>query len=296
MQSARNVTKQDTSTRYALHVQPTKPFVKVFNITKNSSEQLNTGNYNTLRYTECKTQNTEMNNVPPVADLASETPDQINLPSVRTHTGKVFPLCTLCKKAFSSKEALIDHMVVHGQCSACNEMFVRSGDLNQHLKICHTEQKIHLRNICENFFSSGRDLSRHVLIHTKEKSHQCTICNKSFARKGYLHQHFLLHSKKPHQCNVCSKAFLKKVELQTHLLSHTGEKPFQCKVCDKRFARKAVLNRHLLLHEEKKGFQCTICGKAFRWKDDMKKHSWIQSDHKPFQCNVCDKGFIERKS
>ncbi|KAG7294837.1 hypothetical protein JYU34_022789 [Plutella xylostella] len=179
-------------------------------------------------------------------------------------------VCDTCKKTFTKKITLIEHMLIH------------------------TGEKPFQCDICKKSFNQIRNLKEHKLIHTGEKPFQCDICKKTFNRRRNLKSHRLLHTgKKPFQCEICKNLFSHRLTLKRHTLLHTGEKPFQCDICTNTFSRRCYLTSHKLLHTGEK-FQCDICKKTFRHKSTTKTHMLIHTGEKPFECDICTKSFTQR--
>ena len=213
------------------------------------------------------------------------TDEKLKVPSINTHTGESFYLCTVCKMAFSTFRIWAEHVLTHckqqvAKCIVCNEEFQQKRDLKKHL-LTHRSQNQHASEKKKAKKDKGKSKP---VIH-----YQCSLCNDIFTRKKQLEAHVSRHRERPYVCTVCGKAF----KLHNHLKSHENihSTKYQCTICGKLNSTNCHLEQHLLLHKENKGYACSVCGKTFRWKGDLKRHSWVHTDEKPFHCAVCNKGF-----
>ena len=223
--------------------------------------------------------------------------------TIVTHTGKEFHLCTMCNKAFPTKEDLGDHLEeTHGGhiCAVCKDVFKSEGLLKEH-QLTHCGMDPPSCFVCDKIFKTLQGLKTHLANAThlpklpKEKQcwqKECDVCGKTIFTK----HHFGIHMRKhrgefPYKCDTCGKAYADKRRLVDHIKAHNGVKPHQCTVCGKAFDTKSHLQQHMLVHEETKAHQCSICGKTSRFIHDFRKHLWLHSEQKPYQCIVCNKGF-----
>ncbi|GFY64614.1 hypothetical protein TNIN_641 [Trichonephila inaurata madagascariensis] len=134
-------------------------------------------------------------------------------------------LCHLCRKAFTTKSDLTEHLITHGY------------QLSEEVETTPSED------------SSEND----------SKPYPCEVCNKRFTSKGYLVKHAMLHiGEKPYSCDACDKSFSHKSNLQKHYLTHDPEKAkrYLCSECGKDFTSKAYLKKHNLIHLGQKPHVC----------------------------------------
>ncbi|XP_048479948.1 zinc finger protein 62-like isoform X2 [Plutella xylostella] len=208
-------------------------------------------------------------------------------------------VCDTCKKIFTRKRILIQHMLIHNddkpfECDICKKTFNQITNLKSH-KLFHTGEKPYMCGNCKKSFRHLSTLKNHELIHTGEKPFQCDICTKTFYRRCNLKSHKLVHrGEKPLQCDICMKTFYRRSNLKSHKLVHSGEKPYKCGNCKKSFRHFSTLKEHELIHTGEKPFQCDICKKTFRHRGSWKKHKLIHTGEKPFQCDICTKSFTQR--
>ncbi|KAG7306885.1 hypothetical protein JYU34_008355 [Plutella xylostella] len=208
-------------------------------------------------------------------------------------------VCDTCKKIFTTKRILIQHMLIHNddkpfECDICKKTFNQITNLKSH-KLLHTGEKPYMCGNCKKSFRHSSTLKNHELIHTGEKLFQCDDCTKTFYRRSNLKSHKLVHrGEMPFQCEICTKSFKQISHLKSHKLVHTGEKPYKCGNCKKSLRHFSTLKEHELIHTGEKPFQCDICKKTFRHRGSWKNHKLIHTGEKPFQCDTCPKSFNRR--
>ena len=204
--------------------------------------------------------------------------------------------CQFCRKDFSSKSALSEHMLIHSgeqpyTCDICGKKFNKKGNLMRHMNV-HGGEKKHSCGICGKGYNHACSLKDHMKRHTGEKPHECHICQKRFAEKCNLKRHVEWHSGlKPHTCNICGKTFYDVGNLSKHGRVHTGERPYECSVCGKRFRYPNTLQRHERIHTGEAPFVCPVCSKAFFSNAELHNHSVIHTGIKRFKCDLCGKSF-----
>ncbi|XP_020496254.2 zinc finger protein 771-like isoform X3 [Labrus bergylta] len=200
-------------------------------------------------------------------------------PQEGLHARKKF-ICSICKKCFSSRAAVVKHMRTHTgekpfKCSFCGKRFAQNGHLKFHMAV-HTGEKPFMCSVCGERYARNGDLRRHLAVHTEEKPFSCSVCGKKFAQNGDLKRHLAVHTgEKPFSCSICGKRFAQNGHLRLHLIVHTGEKPFSCSVCGKQFTQNGHLKRHLVVHTRNKTFGCSVCCKKFSRLDCAKRHRLV---------------------
>ncbi|XP_076051363.1 uncharacterized protein LOC143031439 isoform X2 [Oratosquilla oratoria] len=138
-------------------------------------------------------------------------------------------------------------------CPQCNMAFYQKGDLKDHIKKTHTEDKPRKCTFCHAAFSWPSDLKVHIRTHTGERPYQCSLCDAAFTTSGSLKVHIRTHTgEKPHQCGLCGAAFSKTGQLHTHIRTHTGEKPYECEQCGAAFSEAGKLRNHIRVHTREK--------------------------------------------
>ncbi|KAL0809773.1 hypothetical protein ABMA28_011273 [Loxostege sticticalis] len=223
-------------------------------------------------------------------------------PSERnTITGRQIMLCEYCKKKFTHKTKLTEHLRIHTgekpyECNYCKKKFTHKQTLTQHVRI-HTGEKPFECNYCKKRFTRKHLLTDHVRMHTGEMPFECSYCKKKFTYKQSLTEHVRKHKgEKPFECSYCKNKFTYRQSLTEHVRKHKGEKPFECSYCKKKFTRKIKLTEHLRIHTGEKPFECTYCKKKFTHKHNLPEHVRIHTGEKPFECSYCQKKFTYKQS
>ncbi|WAR17928.1 ZN850-like protein [Mya arenaria] len=226
--------------------------------------------------------------------------------------------CTECKKVFTRKSSLKNHVSIHGSydftCEQCGKKFHNKQILKQHVEI-HVKNK----NVCPQ---CGKSFSKLYWLHRHEEvvhqnivisKFQCDFCGKKCSSRSNLRAHAAKHSAdKPHQCEKCGKSFLYIYSLKRHTSTcDTSSKKakrrltsmeLECEVCNKKFVGAKLLKQHKRIHEEPR-YDCPRCGEKYKWKNCLDIHfklctiqvggmmisqSYLQKRH---SCPACGKCF-----
>uniref|UniRef100_UPI003AADDBCD uncharacterized protein n=1 Tax=Centroberyx gerrardi TaxID=166262 RepID=UPI003AADDBCD len=205
--------------------------------------------------------------------------------------------CHRCGKRFWRETALKHHLnTVHSKkelysCDQCKKCFTTKHRLEQHLYV-HTGGKPYKCSHCGQGFSYLSVLKSHSRRHTGERPYACTLCDKRFNQRYTLTLHVRHHKgEKPYLCSECGKTFCGSGALLIHSRLHTGEKPYHCKVCGKNFITLQRLKVHQLYHTDERPHPCSECGKRFRSSSALKRHIRCHTGERPFKCIMCDKRF-----
>ncbi|XP_061567447.1 zinc finger protein 180-like [Cololabis saira] len=170
-----------------------------------------------------------------------------------TLTGKMAFSCRTCRKEFSKKGNLVEHMKIHtGErpylCNTCGKAFSNLSHLKSHI-ITHTGDKPYICKTCGKSFRQHSGLVIHSRTHTGERPYLCNTCGKSFKQPSTLKKHKMIHmGEKPYVCTTCGKSYRQRFTLLVHSRTHTGEKPYLCNTCGKTFTNSSNLKRHITTH------------------------------------------------
>lgn len=205
------------------------------------------------------------------------------------------------------------------QCEVCKKMFTSRCHLDDHVRI-HTGGKPYICEICNKSFNQNSNLKTHRLTHTGERRFSCHICPKKFTYKHHFLQHMRLHTGEyPYPCEICRKKFRTKEIMEKHMKEHSEVKLFTCKFCEKNkccecsesFKHEKDLQKHIQIHKLLKSFICYQCEKEFTKASDLilhlrscmgkmsygcenrnlQKHSQNYELSTPFVCYQCEKRF-----
>ncbi|KFO56502.1 Zinc finger and BTB domain-containing protein 41, partial [Corvus brachyrhynchos] len=218
--------------------------------------------------------------------------------------------CDICKKSFTRRPHLEEHMILHSQdkpfkCTYCEEHFK-----SRFARLKHQE-KFHLGpfpcDICGRQFNDTGNLKRHIeCTHGGKRKWTCFICGKSVRERTTLKEHLRIHSgEKPHLCSICGQSFRHGSSYRLHLRVHHDDKRYECEECGKTFIRHDHLTKHKKIHSGEKAHQCEECGKCFGRRDHLTVHYksvhlgekvWQKYKATFHQCEVCKKVFKGKSS
>ncbi|XP_027421571.1 zinc finger and BTB domain-containing protein 41 [Bos indicus x Bos taurus] len=218
--------------------------------------------------------------------------------------------CDICKKSFTRRPHLEEHMILHSQdkpfkCTYCEEHFK-----SRFARLKHQE-KFHLGpfpcDICGRQFNDTGNLKRHIeCTHGGKRKWTCFICGKSVRERTTLKEHLRIHSgEKPHLCSICGQSFRHGSSYRLHLRVHHDDKRYECDECGKTFIRHDHLTKHKKIHSGEKAHQCEECGKCFGRRDHLTVHYksvhlgekvWQKYKATFHQCDVCKKIFKGKSS
>jgi DNA-directed RNA polymerase subunit RPC12/RpoP len=171
--------------------------------------------------------------------LSSSSNVVVVRPSKRARKTKF--VCGECKKNFSSKQALQNHVRLHKndrkfRCGECGKGFVTAGCLATHNKAHDGSAKTFPCSHCDKLFNNTSNLLRH---------HRAL--------------HFEYSDKRRFACKICYKEFKDPSALSAHARTHEGNREFVCEFCQKSF----LTAPHLRVHLVKALLSIYVCNYCF---------------------------------
>ncbi|XP_019891445.1 zinc finger protein Xfin isoform X2 [Musca domestica] len=186
--------------------------------------------------------------------------------------------CLECKHVCDSVEELSEHMIeVHNrnarnQCHVCKKVFTMKASLIDHLRV-HSGDKPFVCTICGKRFTQNSNLRQHIMRHQNKKDFMCDLCPNAYVTKAELFSHKRTHTgETPFKCNFCNTSFTSSSSLQKHVRKHTGERPYSCDICPMRFTALNILKNHHRTHTGERPYKCLFCEKSFTQKGDCLLH------------------------
>ena len=191
--------------------------------------------------------------------------------------------CSECDKAFSLKESLKRHKVLHGddmfQCDQCEFQTVWDISLKSHTMTMHTEKQYKCdKDNCDYIGRLKSDLKRHMGAMHEGITYDCTQCPKTYKEKRKLKEHVRFdHQGIIQKCDQCDYQSGRKINLYKHVQTkHRGiKKPptiVQCEQCRKPFSGIGNLKFHIKTIHGGIKYQCDICGHQASTKYNLIKH------------------------
>ncbi|XP_043604585.1 zinc finger protein 37-like [Bombus pyrosoma] len=121
------------------------------------------------------------------------------------------------------------------QCCICKKSFSLKENLREHMKLFHT---IYISSICNARYTSMNKLLTHYLRqHIVFKRRECCVCNEKFDTSALLKRHMILHCLK----TIGSE---KKAPVDVEINCNAFKKQHKCKGCRKRFWLYSCLKQH----------------------------------------------------
>nr|CAI5856721.1 unnamed protein product [Callosobruchus analis] len=230
---------------------------------------------------------------------------------------RVLIRCIYCKKTFTSKRSLEDHIVkthpdfiasvsrkVH-KCTKCSYKTVQTSKLKRHMaKHPDVANKC---VYCNKVFVCKRSLDDHMvknhpdfIASVSRKVHDCTKCTFKTVSASLSRRHMLNHPVVTVRCTYCNKTFKFKQALDDHIIeihpdfiACVSRKVHECKKCTYKTVSTSLLKRHMVKHPDIAD-RCIYCNMIFvrkRALDDhiVRKHpDFIASaSSKVHECTEC---------
>ncbi|XP_052901740.1 zinc finger protein 135-like [Anopheles moucheti] len=212
--------------------------------------------------------------------------------------------CYLCRKQFTSKQTLYEHLHVHvdrlpyrcDRCVTSNVTIFSVRLLNKHVAL-HLEKKPVKCMYCAETFISIKECETHERHnhggssgdgHNLDKNDKENETSKGCERSiNDNHTNEILR----YECSFCNKSYSLLSTLRRHENIHTENRQFLCKICGKMFKKKSCLSQHERSHLDNIPYKCGDCGKGFKETIHLIVHRRIHTGEKPFQCDHCMKQF-----
>ena len=215
-----------------------------------------------------------------------ETQELLDAHVAKKHT-RIY-ICTDCDEQFFSFDSLRCHKRrTHGifnmECRDCKIKFDSLEAYEEHLDLVHeimyTGKPI--CKYCNAYFSSVRNLRKHVLcLHSVSKC-ICDLCGKVYKNKYYLNDHKRTsHRDDRLQC-ACGKTLKTQISYDRHAgackmnklnLKGHHDVLIMCNVCGKTFTCKNYLHKHMLRAHPETITRCK-CGRRFKNVEAFEKHT-----------------------
>ena len=227
---------------------------------------------------------------------------------------KVIYTCSICKRTYVRKAALLRHEATHADtsdycssngkllgnasiaqckennenlfaCPVCDYRSSQLSDVNIHLTI-HTEDTHKLLNCskCEYSCTSHNSFKKHMQIHNVNVTFYCPECDYESSRKDALKRHMVtIHNVNvTFSCPECDYVSSRKDNLKRHMVSH---KIMMCSKCNFFCKGKGEMRLHMETHLSK-SFSCTMCGDVFAKNCNLTRHML-------YSCNKKHSHFVE---
>ncbi|CAL4060373.1 unnamed protein product [Meganyctiphanes norvegica] len=205
--------------------------------------------------------------------------------------------CNACGHVYTSKAALLNHLVVHHteasphSCHLCGQTFVKQANLKSHL-VTHSSSTPYIcqADACHKMFRSEALLKSHMARRHNDLEYVCHICDRKFGLDSDLRRHAATHAATPLPCHECSRSFRSEAQLERHLLTHTKEQPYECGICQHTTAVRSHLLRHIQIEHGLdmseaatqlvvNRWRCSVCGKMFVVRGSLMRHLQEHGSH-----------------
>ena len=136
-------------------------------------------------------------------------------------------------------------------CQICRKDFSSKQHLRDHIKGKHLGKTKHYCSKCQKYFADASSLKVHKQRHDeKNLKFQCTVCEKRFLSQAKLNEHMPSHGAKTHWCQYCKiKSYTHKKGLVAHESTCKSNKdrlgPFVCRLCGREYQNKRDRKKHM---------------------------------------------------
>ena len=257
--------------------------------------------------------------------------------------------CTVCGQIFALKRYLRYHKTGHANsashaCTTCKKKFTEKAELTEHIKKhadghfleqaneCVSSGKLFLGNrgldhVCPQKTIEELPNQSEIAASSWTLPFECYVCKLMFQHETELQEHLLTHgivkqeipededsdedvqeneAENENERNTC-----KEEPADNEKVTHTEENLYTCASCGEGFdeeddfirhmcsdtgADKDTAMKHHLLHAGLKTFICAVCDKVFPRKQLLVIHERKHTGETPFKCSTCGKGFAAKNS
>ncbi|XP_066157917.1 zinc finger protein 664-like [Euwallacea fornicatus] len=197
-------------------------------------------------------------------------------------------LCSVCKRSFSSNNALQQHMYIH---SATYTKRILSFSLNKFQTNLATVFVNNTQLEKKEDDAQNGETQEHTEKEEPSVIYKCPICAKDITSKGALKVHLETHRPKgQYGCDICGRVFKTQCNLFRHKEYHQGVQ-FPCEVCGRVYPTNSTLRAHSITHSDLRPHKCPLCDKTFKRNQDLKFHINQHTGARPYQCPYCPKAF-----
>ena len=137
-------------------------------------------------------------------------------------------------------------------CSICKKDFSNKQHLRDHIKGFHFKKTSHYCQKCKKYFTNASSLKVHTKAHDPSQlKFKCSVCSKGFLSKPKLDEHMPSHSKdKLYVCQFCKAKSYKhpkgaREHEETCSQNPKAKGPFICRICGKKYKDKRGRKRHM---------------------------------------------------
>ena len=137
-------------------------------------------------------------------------------------------------------------------CSICKKDFSNKQHLRDHIKGFHFKKTSHYCQQCKKYFTDASSLKVHTKAHDPSQlKFKCSVCSKGFLSKPKLDEHMPSHSKdKLYWCQFCKAKSYKhpkgaREHEETYSQNPKAKGPFICRICGKKYKDKRGRKRHM---------------------------------------------------
>ena len=137
-------------------------------------------------------------------------------------------------------------------CSICKKDFSNKQHLRDHIKGFHFKKTSHYCQQCKKYFTDASSLNVHTRAHDPSQlKFKCSVCSKGFLSKPNLDEHMPSHSEdKLYVCQFCKAKSYKHLKgarehEETCSQNPKAKGPFLCRICGKKYKDKRGRKRHM---------------------------------------------------